>query len=60
MADNTLELALKIRASMEGLDAVTKMGSSFVTVNQQVETLIRGLTAISGSSEGAVKDGFIR
>lgn len=56
MADSTLELALKIRAAVEGMDAVKSLGNSFVTTNQQIETLIRGLTAISGSSDGAAKE----
>jgi tape measure domain-containing protein len=56
MADSTLELALKIRAAVYGSDAVKNLGNSFVTTNAQIETLIRGLTAISGSSDGAAKE----
>lgn len=51
-----LDLALRIRALVEGQDAVVRLGESFVDLNQRVETLVRGLTAISGSQEGAARE----
>lgn len=58
MADfsNDLNLALRIRALVEGQDAVVDLGSSFIELNQRIENLIRGLTAISGSTEGAQRE----
>lgn len=58
MADfsNDLNLALRIRALVEGQDAVVDLGSSFIDLNQRIENLIRGLTAISGSTEGAQRE----
>lgn len=58
MADfsNDLNLALRIRALVEGQDAVVDLGSSFVDLNQRIENLIRGLTAISGSTDGAQRE----
>lgn len=53
---NDLNLALRIRALVEGQDAVVDLGSSFVDLNQRIENLIRGLTAISGSTEGAQRE----
>ena len=58
MADfsNDLNLALRIRALVEGQDAVVDLGNSFIDLNQRIENLIRGLTAISGSTEGAQRE----
>jgi tape measure domain-containing protein len=51
-----LSLALRIRAAVEGQDAIVRLGTSFVDTNKKIETLIRGLTAITGSAEGAGKE----
>ena len=51
-----LSLALRIRAAVEGQDAIVRLGTSFVDTNKKIETLIRGLTAITGSTEGAAKE----
>lgn len=51
-----LDLALRIRALVEGQDAIVNLGTSFVDLNQRVETLMRGLTSIAGSAEGASKE----
>ncbi len=58
MADlsSDLNLALRIRALVEGQDAVVGLGTSFIDLNQRIENLIRGLTAISGSTEGAQRE----
>jgi len=56
MASNDLELALRIRAAFEGQQALTNLATSFVDINKKVETLMRGLQAISGSAEGAVSE----
>ena len=58
MADfsNDLNLALRIRALVEGQGAVVDLGNSFIDLNQRIENLIRGLTAISGSTEGAQRE----
>lgn len=51
-----LSLALRIRALVEGQDAIVGLGTSFVELNQRIENLIRGLTAISGSTDGAAQE----
>ncbi len=51
-----LRLALRIRAAVEGQDAIVRLGTSFLDTNKKIETLIRGLTAITGSTEGAAKE----
>ena len=51
-----LDLALRIRALVEGQDAIVGLGASFVDLNQRIESLIRGLKAITGSQEGAAKE----
>jgi len=56
MADSNLELALKVKAVFEGQQALTDLTRGFVDVNSKIETLVRGLTAISGSTEEAAKE----
>ena len=51
-----LDLALRIRALVEGQDAIVGLGTSFVDLNKRIESLIRGLKAITGSQEGAAKE----
>ena len=51
-----LDLALRIRALVEGQDAIVNLGASFVDLNQRIELLIRGLTGVFGSSEAANKE----
>lgn len=55
-AGSDLELALRIRALVEGQQGIVDLGESFIDINKRVETLIRGLTAISGSTEGAQRE----
>jgi len=55
-AGSDLELALRIRALIEGQQGIVDLGESFIDINKRVETLIRGLTAISGSTEGAQRE----
>lgn len=56
MADSDLELALRIRAAFEGQQALVGLASSFIDVNKQIETLKRGLTSLSGTTEGALRE----
>lgn len=48
-----LELALRIRALIEGQNAIVGLGTSFLDVNRSVEQLMLGLKSVSGSIESA-------
>jgi len=48
-----LELALRIRALVEGQNAIVGLGRSFLDINRSVEQLMLGLKSVSGSIEGA-------
>lgn len=50
-----LSLALRIRALVEGQDAIVRLGTSFFETNKQIENLTRGLVSVTGSSEEAAK-----
>lgn len=51
-----LDLALRIRALVEGQAAIFDLAGSFVELNQRIESLVRGLKAITGSQEGAARE----
>lgn len=51
-----LDLALRIRALVEGQDAIVNLGTSFVDLNKRIELLTRGLTGVFGSAEAASKE----
>ena len=53
---NELELALRIRALVEGQQGIIDLGESFVDINKRIETLTRGLVAVTGSTEGAQRE----
>ena len=53
---NELELALRIRALVEGQQGIIDLGESFVDINKRIETLTRGLIAVTGSTEGAQRE----
>ena len=48
-----LELALRIRALVEGQNAIVGLGRSFLDINRSVEQLMLGLMSVSGSIESA-------
>ncbi len=48
-----LELALRIRALVEGQNAIVGLGASFLDINRSVEQLMLGLRSVSGSLEAA-------
>jgi len=51
-----LDLALRIRALVEGQDAIVNLGTSFVDLNKRIELLTRGLTGVFGSADAASKE----
>ncbi len=51
-----LELALRIRALVEGQDALVKLARSFLDVNRATEQLMLGFKSVSGSVEGAARE----
>ena len=51
-----LELALRIRALVDGQDAIVNMARSFLDINRATEQLMLGLKAVNGSLEGAERD----
>lgn len=51
-----LELALRIRALIEGQDALVKLARSFLDVNRATEQLMLGFKSVSGSVDGAARE----